>query len=110
MNRKLVGGVVALVVVLLGVWLLFFRGGGDKPAGGGDYTNTLPSNFGCATQTNLGLMVANPRDLVMGRVPGPGSIDRQVKIEQDFRERKGQVLPCDMVGCPAGPPSKGEAP
>lgn len=35
-----------------------------------DFTNTPPSNFGCATATNLGLMVANPGDLVRGSVPG----------------------------------------
>lgn len=37
----------------------------------GDHSNTLPSNFGCADATNLGLMVADPRDLVVGRTLGP---------------------------------------
>jgi pilus assembly protein CpaD len=32
-----------------------------------DFTNARSSNFGCATATNLGLMVANPADLVAGR-------------------------------------------
>jgi len=32
-----------------------------------DYKNTASSNFGCATATNLGAMVANPRDLVEGQ-------------------------------------------
>lgn len=32
-----------------------------------DYKNTASSNFGCATSTNLGVMVANPRDLVEGQ-------------------------------------------
>jgi pilus assembly protein CpaD len=32
-----------------------------------DFTNMKTSNFGCATATNLGLMVANPADLVAGR-------------------------------------------
>jgi pilus assembly protein CpaD len=32
-----------------------------------DFTNVKTSNFGCATATNLGLMVANPADLVAGR-------------------------------------------
>jgi pilus assembly protein CpaD len=41
-----------------------------KPAYG-DHSNTMPSNFGCADATNLGLMVADPRDLVIGRSPGP---------------------------------------
>jgi len=37
----------------------------------GDHSNTPASNFGCATATNLGLMVADPRDLVIGRSLGP---------------------------------------
>lgn len=36
-----------------------------KPATG-DYTNTPSSNYGCATATNLGAMIADPRDLVEG--------------------------------------------
>ncbi|HYM01606.1 MAG TPA: CpaD family pilus assembly lipoprotein [Stellaceae bacterium] len=36
----------------------------------GIHTNGVSSNFGCADATNLGLMVANPRDLVIGRRPG----------------------------------------
>lgn len=35
-----------------------------------DFTNTPPSNFGCATVTDLGLMVANPADLVRGEPAG----------------------------------------
>jgi len=34
-------------------------------------TNTPSSNFGCATQSSLALMVANPRDLVHGTPAGP---------------------------------------
>jgi pilus assembly protein CpaD len=37
----------------------------------GDHSNQPSSNFGCATATNLGLMVADPRDLVVGRDLGP---------------------------------------
>ncbi len=36
-----------------------------------DYTNTTESNYGCATATNLGLMVANPGDLIHGAPAGP---------------------------------------
>ena len=36
-----------------------------------DFTNAPPSNFGCATAVNLGLMVASPADLVAGRTLGP---------------------------------------
>ena len=40
-------------------------------ASGGDFTNTSQSNFGCATTSNLALMVASPGDLVGGRELGP---------------------------------------
>jgi pilus assembly protein CpaD len=31
------------------------------------YANTFPSNFGCATAVNLGMIIASPADLVEGR-------------------------------------------
>jgi pilus assembly protein CpaD len=37
----------------------------------GDHGNEPNSNFGCATYTDLSLMVANPRDLSTGRTMGP---------------------------------------
>ena len=36
-----------------------------------DFTNLKSSNFGCATASNLGLMVANPADLVAARELAP---------------------------------------
>jgi pilus assembly protein CpaD len=36
-----------------------------------DFTNAPPSNFGCATAVNLGLMVASPADLAHGRTLAP---------------------------------------
>lgn len=36
-----------------------------------DFGNTVNSNFGCTTQTNLGLMVADPGDLLAGQTLGP---------------------------------------
>ncbi len=35
-----------------------------------DFTNTLGSNYGCATVSNLGRMVANPADLASGQPLG----------------------------------------
>jgi pilus assembly protein CpaD len=35
-----------------------------------DATNTPTSNYGCATQRYLGLMVADPKDLLQSRTPG----------------------------------------
>ena len=40
-------------------------------APGADFTNSFPSNWACATQTNLGQMVANPSDLVIGQPLSP---------------------------------------
>jgi pilus assembly protein CpaD len=36
-----------------------------------EYTNAYRSNWGCAAATNLGLMVANPADLISGRALAP---------------------------------------
>jgi outer membrane protein OmpA-like peptidoglycan-associated protein len=40
---------------------------------GTDFANLPHSNHGCATASNLGLMVAEPRDLVRGRGLGPAT-------------------------------------
>jgi pilus assembly protein CpaD len=50
-----------------------------------DYTNTTQSNYGCATVTNLGLMVANPGDLLLGKTPGPADGDYMTKGIQNYR-------------------------
>ena len=42
----------------------------SKPAAA-DFTNSQSSNFGCATASNLGQMVATPSDLVAGTPLGP---------------------------------------
>jgi pilus assembly protein CpaD len=36
-----------------------------------EFTNAFSSNYGCANTTNLGLMVASPADLVIGRTLAP---------------------------------------
>jgi pilus assembly protein CpaD len=38
-----------------------------------DFTNAPPSNFGCATAVNLGLMVARPADLITAQNLGPAA-------------------------------------
>jgi pilus assembly protein CpaD len=57
---------------------------------GTDFSNLPHSNFGCATQTNLGLMVAEPRDLVHGRGLGPA--DGVHQAEGIVRYRTGKVV------------------
>ena len=50
------------------------------------------SNFGCSTVTNLGMMVADPRDLVAGRALGPSDGTREAAAVQRYREDKVKEL------------------
>tara|TARA_R110000868_G_scaffold266660_1_gene525974 strand:+ start:13547 stop:14269 length:723 start_codon:yes stop_codon:yes gene_type:complete len=52
----------------------------------GDSANRVSSNFGCATVTNLGLMVANPGDLVRGHRPGPADGAVGARRYKTYRE------------------------
>ena len=57
-----------------------------------DFNNTPGSNYGCATTANLGLMVADPGDLVHGQTPGPADGDfaaRGVQLYRDGKIAKG---------------------
>ena len=64
----------------------------------GDHENAQTSNFGCSDATNLGLMVADPRDLVIGRQLGPaGAAQAGLAIQ---RYRAGQTAP--LLGTSAG--------
>jgi pilus assembly protein CpaD len=56
-----------------------------------DHENAQTSNFGCSDATNLGLMVADPRDLVIARQLGPaGAAQAGLAIQ---RYRAGQTSP-----------------
>jgi pilus assembly protein CpaD len=66
-----------------------------KP-GAADYGNTESSNFGCANAVNLGLMVADPRDLVEGRDSGHSDGERAAAATRRYRE--GKELPLDKSG------------
>lgn len=57
----------------------------SKPADG-DPNNRVSSNFGCATATNLGLMLANPGDLVRGRTPGPADGIAGARLYRSYRD------------------------
>ncbi|MGH6898572.1 MAG: CpaD family pilus assembly lipoprotein [Geminicoccaceae bacterium] len=57
---------------------------------GTDFDNLPLSNLGCATQTNLGLMIAEPKDLVRGRPLGPA--DGIQQAEGIVRYRTGKVV------------------
>src|SRR5215472_15383142 len=49
-----------------------------------EYTNAHNSNWGCAAATNLGLMVANPADLVSGRTLAPADGQPAVNAVQRY--------------------------
>ena len=51
-----------------------------------DPLNNVSSNFGCATATNLGLMVADPGDLVRGREMGPADGAYSARMIKTYRE------------------------
>lgn len=65
----------------------------------GDYYNRKTSNFGCATATNLGVHVADPRDLGVGRIPGPADGERAVLSIQTYRAgEEGRDEPAGPAG------------
>lgn len=56
-----------------------------------NYTNTTSRNFGCSIQRNLGLMVADPRDLERARAREAGEAGRAVDVVN--RYRRGEATP-----------------
>ncbi|MGE0258073.1 MAG: CpaD family pilus assembly lipoprotein [Alphaproteobacteria bacterium] len=93
----------------------------SKPAAGAsDFTNTLSSNFGCATAVNLGLTVAQPADLVEPRPVGLTDARPAVDAVNNYRLGKVQLPIAAQVGpiaaaapvvplppAPAGPGTEG---
>jgi pilus assembly protein CpaD len=63
-----------------------------KPAYGAGHSNAMPSNYGCADVTNLGLMIADPRDLVIGRTLGPAEGNPATAAVLRYRECKTRPL------------------
>jgi type IV pilus biogenesis protein CpaD/CtpE len=77
-----------------------------------DFTNAKSSNFGCATASNLGLMVANPADLVAGRelahadgTPAVSAVTRyltdKVKLPETSSGAGALTAPSSSGGAPA---------
>ncbi len=58
------------------------------PVGSYDPNNLPMKNLGCASATNLYLMVADPRDLVSGRMLGPADGDAAVRSVDNYRSGK----------------------
>lgn len=84
-----IGETVAVVVRRHAVTLPGCPDWSERP--GRTFNNTVSSNFGCASATNLGLMVANPADLEGGRRPGP--MDGAFGVLAIQRYQKGETTP-----------------
>ncbi|MBL4801674.1 MAG: hypothetical protein JKY45_07240 [Emcibacter sp.] len=54
----------------------------------GNYENMNLPDFGCSTQANLGLMIANPRDLITGVDNGVPDSERAAKAVHAYRTKK----------------------
>lgn len=57
-----------------------------------NYGNAPTVNFGCANQANLGLMVANPRDLITGVTGGQPDATKIAKAVYNYRTKKPTKL------------------
>lgn len=53
-----------------------------------DPYNLPLANLGCATAVNLGLMIADPADLIRGRGPGPADGEREAEAIERYRTGK----------------------
>lgn len=62
---------------------------------GRTFDNRPHSNWGCATATNLGLMIAEPRDLVRGRGDTHGDAEALVLSTQRYRAGETRALVID---------------
>lgn len=71
-----------------------------------DFTNAKSSNFGCAMATNLGMMVANPADLIGGRELAHADATPAVNAVVRYQTDKVK-LPETVSGAAALSPSSG---
>jgi pilus assembly protein CpaD len=62
-----------------------------KPSNDGDPGNTPSSNFGCASMRNLGMMIADPSELVAGHPASPGQGEPLAASVK--RYRAGEIKP-----------------
>lgn len=79
------------------------------------YSNTIQGNFVCATETNLGLMVADPHDLVRGSGNVPPDTLTDLKAVDNYRSGAsastgGSPAPSGGGTAPSEPPASPPAP
>lgn len=58
---------------------------------GNENRNTPGSHYGCSVDASLGYMIANPRDLVEGRTPGPALSTPLIGAQKRYQD--GNVTP-----------------
>jgi pilus assembly protein CpaD len=73
-----------------------------------EYTNAHSSNWGCAAATNLGLMVAQPADLVSGRTLEPTSATTAVTAVTRYYEDRVKSPPAPTANPFSAPTGGGE--
>jgi pilus assembly protein CpaD len=79
-------------------------------APGNDFGNTMHSDFGCASASNLAAMVDDPRDLAGGRTMGPGKGDAALQAMHKYRTGKVASLSGEDTGSGLVLPSMSSAP
>jgi pilus assembly protein CpaD len=62
------------------------------------YNNVPTSNWGCATATNLGLMIAEPEDLVHGRDPGLADGEASARSIDLYRRGETKEITPEDIG------------
>ena len=58
---------------------------------GDENRNTPGSNYGCAVDSSLGYMVANPSDLIQGRTMGPAHSTPLIEAQRRYQQGKVKV-------------------
>lgn len=71
------------------------------------FSNRPMSNFGCATAINLGLQLADPRDLSRGRTPGPSDGTVMSRSIERYRDGKTKDIIRDSASSEVFPSSGG---
>jgi pilus assembly protein CpaD len=72
----------------------------------GDHSNATGSNYGCSDATNFGLMVADPRDLVIGREMGPETGNASLLAIERYRAGNPKPLMSAPTAAPNYTPMK----
>ena len=72
------------------------------------YNNVPSSNWGCATETNLGLMVAEPGDLIRGRDAGLADGEYAAASISNYRKGETKALAPEDIGVTQSQQKTGE--